>query len=661
MKRRRKNSSAADETKAPFSISQVSFLVYIFDKFADLIYKALANGLFGWIFSSYNNELNAYNNGFLVSYFKGNSKTRKFFRGVRGYISMNIENSFILRKLREFVRGLADVPLSAYGKFLLSFGIYVILFYFVKTLVPSLGVVAEVDHLYVGIIICILSIPFQSTSKALGHVALNSKITKFLFIDVFGYREEAFEETRNKKLKDPSSKAIFIGLVFGVLSFFINPMILILSLALIFIITLILISPEIGILLTLFGLPFFSFFNNPSLLTAMLLFVTVISYAVKLIRGKRILKLELIDSVILLFLLIVFFTGVITVGGKASQDAALLTCLLMCAYFLIVNLMRTEKWIIRCVYAIVFSGSVTALLGVLQYVLGFAKKDWIDLEYFVDIPGRVTSLFENPNYLSVYLILVFPFALYTAINAKLFKTKVLCSTATSLIVLCVIFTWSRAAWIAILASIIIFFLLISQKTLRYIFAALLAIPFMPLILPKNIMARITSIGDLTDSSSLYRLYTWRGSLNMIKDYFWGGIGYGQGAFSEIYPLYAYAGIETVAHSHNLYLEILIMGGIGALICFALVMFFFSQKCLTYLQKPSSSISRFVTIASLAGVIAVLIIGMFDYVWYNYRVLFMFWAVIGMGVACIRVGKKEYARVREAHDDCDDAASINIEF
>ena len=102
MKRRRKNNAAADEPKAAFSISQVSFLVYIFDKFADLIYRALANGLFGRIFSSYDDELNAYNNGFLLSYFKGNGKPRKFLRSIRGYLSMNIESSVILKKIREF-------------------------------------------------------------------------------------------------------------------------------------------------------------------------------------------------------------------------------------------------------------------------------------------------------------------------------------------------------------------------------------------------------------------------------------------------------------------------------------------------------------------------------------------------------------------------------
>ena len=115
----------------------------------------------------------------------------------------------------------------------------------------------------------------------------------------------------------------------------------------------------------------------------------------------------------------------------------------------------------------------------------------------------------------------------------------------------------------------------SRKTMRYILLCSMTVPFLPFVLPKNIVTRFLSIGDMADSSTLYRFYTWKGSLAMIRDNLWGGIGYGADSFAQLYPMYAYSGIETAAHSHSLYLQILIGMGLGGLICFFALIVFYS--------------------------------------------------------------------------------------
>ena len=197
--------------------------------------------------------------------------------------------------------------------------------------------------------------------------------------------------------------------------------------------------------------------------------------------------------------------------------------------------------------------------------------------------------------------------------------------------------------------------------MRLIYSAIFIIPFLPFVLPQNIVTRFMSIGDMADSSTMYRVYTWKGSLGMVKDYFWGGIGYGTEAFAKLYPAYAYAGIETTPHSHSLYLQILIGMGIGGLLIFAVLMFFYFQKSLEYIKKPSNKDSFLITVAAFVSICAMLIMGFFDYVWYNYRIFFLFWIVLAIGVACIRIGKKEISKLNayEESDDC--AASIDVEW
>ncbi len=655
---RKSKDTREKKPQSSHGLAGISLIVYLLDKLSGAIHNALINGFFGYIFSCYSTELDAYKNGYFVSYFRGSHKTRRFFRGVREYFSKNVERSFILKRIRQFSLGLAYVPLKIYGSFLLSFGIYTLLVYFIKTLLPVTGT-ADVDYLYVGISTCIVALPMYFSSLNLAGAVKNSRMTSSLFVDAFGYREESFED-KVKKRKSRSGTPVLLGLFAGILTFAIHPLTIFALLLAIIVLVLIFVSPEIGVLLCLFSLPFMSFTSNPTLILSIIVLITTISYVVKLVRGKRILKIELLDFVVVFFLLLTVFSGAITVGGKNSYYAAITSCCLMFGYFLVVNLIRTEKWLHRCILAIVSSGTTVSVIGVLQYLLGLSPNNWIDMDYFSDIGGRTTSLFENPNYLAAYLAMIFPFAVYQTFAVKNRKEKALMLISCFMIILCAIFTWSRGAWIAMIVTTLIFFLIYSRKTVRLIYLALIAIPFLPFVLPKNVVTRFMSIGDMADSSTLYRVYTWKGSTGLAKDYFWGGIGYGTEAFSELYPAYAYAGMETAVHSHSLYLQILISMGIAGLICFALIVLFYVQKSFEYLHTSASRDGFLISSAALVSVAALLIMGFFDYVWYNYRIFFMFWVVMALGVACIRTGKKEIERSVGYEEYSDVSASLDIE-
>ena len=635
-----------------------SLISYLLDKLSFAIYKALIGGLFGFIFSAYYDELTAFENGLFCHNLRTGSKFRKLLRRIRGYFAASIESSYIVRKIKRGITRIIELPTKSYGRFLLSFGIYTLLFYFMKLLLPAIGTANE-DCLYFGIIISVISIPLLASDKTLVQVAYESKITKFIFSDVFGYREELFETHADSKSHNFSGQAMFLGLLAGVLTFFIRPEIILGIIGICAMCAFIFTTPEVGILISLVFLPFFALLQYPTVLLAFIILATLSSYLVKVIRGKRIIHMQIIDLAVVFFMVMLYFSGRITVGGNDSYFSALVACCLLIGYFLIVNLIRTEKWLARCVYCIVFSGTLTAVIGIIQYALGFAVNDWLDTSMFADIYGRATATFDNPNYLAAYLAIVFPFALYLFNKASAVKTKLLTGFSCVSVVLCAVFTWSRAAWLAMIISLVVYLTFITRKSFKYILGVVALTPLFSLFVPNSVINRFLSIGNIADSSTLYRLYTWNGCINMIADYFWGGIGYGQAAFEQIYPLYAFAGIETAVHSHNLYLQIVISMGIGGLICFAAVMFFFAQNSLSYIKSPFNRNTSLVTSASLIGVMAMLIMGMFDFVWYNNAVYFMFWSVLAIGVASTRIGKRESLRDACVSDSDERSSSINL--
>ena len=622
-------------------IASVSFLIALFDRLGEIIYNAFVGGFFGRIFSSYKKLQSSFEGSFLKEFIFGDRRFKKFFRRLRKFLSSNIENCFIVTRGQRMIHFFSSAPLNYYGNFLSFFGVYTCVVYFVRLLVSGISS-ASSDYLFIGIDAIIISLPLLFSRISMASALQKSVIGRMLIEATFGISDETIKK-HSAVRKGKGNVMLFLGLVAGILTFFIHPLTIILAILFFVLVCFIAVSPEIGVLITIFVLPFCSFMSNPTIALCGIVLLTAFFYVIKLIRGKRVFKLELVDAAVLLFALMIYFSSVFSAGGEGSRNAALVSCALMLGYFLLVNLMRTEKWIKRCVFALVSSGSIVAMIGVLEYFFGKSSSQWLDVRLFTNIRVRVVSLFDNPNVLATYLVLIFPFALNFFILAKKRNEKFLSAIVCAAFVVATVFTWSRGAWIAMVLTFFVFFTVYSRKTLRIFGAAILAAPVLPMILPDNLLDRAFSILNFSDSSISYRIYTWIGSLRVVGDHFLGGIGFGPEAFAKIYPAYAFAGIESAEHSHSLPLQILIGMGIGGLLVFVALIFLYLQKTLEYVRKPESSSSKFYVTAAVASVIGALVMGAFDYIWYNYRVFYIFWIVIALGCALVRAGNYEADR------------------
>ena len=154
------------------------------------------------------------------------------------------------------------------------------------------------------------------------------------------------------------------------------------------------------------------------------------------------------------------------------------------------------------------------------------------------------------------------------------------------------------------------------------------------VLPQSVIDRFTSIGNLADASTSYRVYIWIGTLAMLKDYWLCGIGPGTEAFNMVYPAYSYNGI-IAPHSHNLFLQIVCDAGVAALGVFILLLFVFFRMMCAALHREKDWTSRLLQIAVTAGVFGFMVQAMTDYSFYNYLVLFVFWTYLALGALCAR--------------------------
>ena len=338
--------AGVNDKKRLKGIASFSLIIALFDRLWEIICNALVNGFWGNVCSSYTKLQNSYENGFIREFIFRDRRIKRLFRKFRKFLSSQIENCFLVTYGRKTLGFFTSIPLSYYGNFTLFFGIYTIVVFFVKQIIPDIES-AGIDYLIFGGSMIVISLPLLFTKLSVASAVMRSTIAKSIIQGCFGVSDEVLARKSSAR-KGRGNIMLFFGLVAGTLSFFVHPLVIVLFLLVVAILSFVAVTPEIGVLITAFIIPFCSFVDNPTITLSCCVLVTAFFYVIKLIRGKRIFKLELVDGTVLLFGIVIYFASVFSAGGEASRNAALISCVLMLGYFLLVNLMRTEKWIKRC-------------------------------------------------------------------------------------------------------------------------------------------------------------------------------------------------------------------------------------------------------------------------------------------------------------------------
>ena len=637
------------------SLFRGSLILTALDHLSHTIYRSFANGFFGWLFTGYPKDATS-----AFGDWCRRNPIGRFFAAFRLAFNRSVEDSICVLLVEGIMRRFLRCRVRVFGVFTVSFGAYTACASLVRILLRD-GVVSLSDspELYFALLVVIVSIPLLISKVTLAEALCTSYAGRAL-LSILGYRPEQVTLAGEGLVVNRLNVAFVCGLVLGILTYSYSPVLLLIGLCALLLAYLILCKPEIGVMMLCFTMPFL-----PTMLLAALVIYVFLCCMLKVIRGKRVIRVEAVDVMVAAFGVVLLCGGVVSFSSASLKPALLFVCLLA-AYFEAVWLLREREWVVRCSVASVISATLVSLYGVFQYVTGSSvmAEAWVDSEMFTSISGRAISTLENPNMLGEYLILLIPLAVGMFVGCGEGMRRIPALFCLGCMGVCLLMTWSRGAWLGLIGAALLFLFIWHRRAVWLIFAGIASIPILPYVLPASIIGRFTSIGNLGDSSTSYRMYIWRASCEMIRDYGWTGIGIGEGAWGKVYPLYAYLGVETAPHSHNLFMQIWIETGIGGLLLFVAVLFLLLQSVFTLYRRlytarevncpgtmrdtagdstternrqdaRNRSQIRLFTASLVCGIFAVLVQGMTDYAWYNYRVYLMFWLIVGLTSASVR--------------------------
>lgn len=340
-----------------------------------------------------------------------------------------------------------------------------------------------------------------------------------------------------------------------------------------------------------------------------------------------------------LYAVVYLYATLTSVSLAGSLFPGLLTIAFVLFFFAVATSIRDQSKLELVLWAMLAVGVLVALYGFYQTLFPERFRSvWTDTDMFSTITFRAYSTLENPNVLGEYFLLIIPLGGAMVLTAKSWPKRIAALAACGVMGVCLILTYSRGCYLGLLFAAMVFLVLLDR---RFLVLGIIALALSPLYLPESVLTRFTSIGDMGDSSTSYRVYIWMGTLAMLKDYWFCGVGPGMDAFNVVYPEYAYNAI-TAPHSHNLFLQITCDTGICGLAVFLLLLVSFCRMMFTAIRREGDRNMRIFQIAGVSAVMGFLVQSMTDYTFYNYRVLLLFWAVLGLCVVFTRLGREKEA-------------------
>jgi O-antigen ligase len=240
--------------------------------------------------------------------------------------------------------------------------------------------------------------------------------------------------------------------------------------------------------------------------------------------------------------------------------------------------------------------------------------------FFINRVHGFTGAFYR---LSTLLVLSIPIVIVTAFSFHGW-IKRLSLIFIPVLFAALFFTFTRAAWIALVAEISLLTIIFSGKKGRIIFVSGLVVLLVIIglsyrsLIPQQLLSR---------GSEEPRIEAVKLSSEIIRKYPLTGIGYGKETFSKYYPdIY-------VKHAHNIFLNTAVETGLIGLVLLAAILGIVMKNFLLAIRREKDPEKRLLISGVFASFAGFLFLNSFDYMYHGWPGQ-MLWMITGIGLALI---------------------------
>ncbi len=328
------------------------------------------------------------------------STKKKFFKSAHNAVASAIEHNRLMSMLNTLRVAFLTTPLRSVGVFMLTFGVYSAAIFFLKRYVSfSIGNV-DTDDLCVAVLMFIVGLLFSVFGeKNIAHYFGNSRIIGSLLSQSLGINDSSLARLPQKPSKNAVGISFLLGSILGVLTLFVSPLKVLLTVMSALILVMIFNVPEMGLLLTVGTLSFASVE-----ITALLSVSTLTSYLFKWLRLKRNLRFGKADAAMLVFLVFLLLFMLASNGGLACGERYIISFVLL--YFAAKNLICSKKLLLQT-----FNALCTGLSAGLLLSIAGSYASFVPYAHLRAAVRLITAEVLSPDMLTLALAVTVPFLL----------------------------------------------------------------------------------------------------------------------------------------------------------------------------------------------------------------------------------------------------------
>lgn len=369
------------------------------------------------------------------------------------------------------------------------------------------------------------------------------------------------------------------------------------------------------------------------LIAALLLFV--IKYIFDTKKGRHV--FTPVDIPMIAFILVNLFILIInsTYMEVAIEGFRAVTTNLLW-FFLVFSLLKNETSAKKVLTFVVASSIIIASYGIFQYVTGVEMPaGWVDAAE-QGVSTRAFSFVQSPNILGAIMTLSSMISVGLFFYDKKRLNKLFYLVAFFIMLLCLVFTLSRGAWIGFAISLFIFVLF---KDKRYILPVLAIGMILVLFIPAVSSRVLYMISPEYIFSSLTggRMLRWIEGFNLFRENLLTGVGLGHfgGAVAMHYPNY----FPKAFYMDNYFLKTAVETGILGVTSFFILLYAMLSNIFKNFKLKKNSPEGDMLLALFSGLFGVTIHCFFENIFEVPGMITLFWLVAACAMVMIHKKKE----------------------
>jgi len=277
-------------------------------------------------------------------------------------------------------------------------------------------------------------------------------------------------------------------------------------------------------------------------------------------------------------------------------------------YFVVVQLLRTEKGARNLCIFFVLVAFALALHGIYQYLVGAEMPEgWVDRKE-EGVRTRVYSILGSPNVFGSLMTLSAPVAISFVFSMRKLKSRIFFAFVSLTMILSLLFTFSRGAWLGFMAAVFVYVFI---KDKRFFIPVIVGVVFVIAFVPSvsNRIAYMFSEEYIESSLRGGRLVRWMTGLQILDANPFVGVGLGHfgGAVAMNHNLTYIVGIsvEKTFYMDNYFLKTAVETGLLGFCTFFFLMFQIVINSVRTIRITVSKSLRELETGILAGLVGVI--------------------------------------------------------